>query len=240
MRPPTAEPIDIAERGANGQKSDRRLFIQLQVFTGFGGDHAALAGALGASGLAHVLYADANDARRVGLLTLTERPAELVERLHPLLRAGPWGALQAVPEYTMLGRTYALGYEPDLQDTLTGRPLRYALDPATPWAVWYPLRRAGEFEALPREEQTAILREHGEIGFRFGAAGLARDIRLACHGLGGADNDFIIALLGAELAPLSVLVNTMRRTKQTSVYVQSIGPFFVGRRVWAGDLPAAG
>ena len=48
----------------------------------------------------------------------------------------------------MFGRTYALGYEPDLEEVLFHRPTRTVLNPAWPWAVWYPLRRNGAFARL--------------------------------------------------------------------------------------------
>ena len=54
----------------------------------------------------------------------------------------------------MFGRTYTLGYEADLVDTLIHRPIRRVLDPKLAWGVWYPLRRAGSFEQLPPKEQT--------------------------------------------------------------------------------------
>jgi chlorite dismutase len=34
------------------------------------------------------------------------------------------------------------------------------------------------------------------------------------------------------LHPLSHIVQTMRKTKQTSEFIQSLGPFFVGHAVW--------
>jgi len=238
MRPTSAEPLDISERGANGAKSNRRLFMQLLVFSGWRADHTRLADALKNTGMTHVLYENANDPQGVALLTMCEDPEELLTKMRPVLRVSLFSTLTLKNEMSFLGRSYSIGYEQDLEDTLTGRPVRYALDPETPWHVWYPLRRSGEFEALPREEQMAILKEHGDIGFRFGSAGLGRDIRLASHGLGGADNDFVIGLLGKELAPLSVLVATMRKTKQTSVYLESIGPFFVGRAVWRSRVAA--
>ena len=57
----------------------------------------------------------------------------------------------------MLGRTYAIGYEPDLQETLLDRPRRTVLNQAWTWAVWYPLRRSGRFSQLPPDEQRVIL-----------------------------------------------------------------------------------
>jgi chlorite dismutase len=132
----------------------------------------------------------------------------------------------------MLGRTYSLGYEPDLEETLIHRPRRKVLDPAWSWVVWYPLRRAKNFETLPEREQQIVLREHGGIGFTFGRAGYATDIRLSCHGLDKHDNDFVIAILGHELYPCSAVVQAMRKTKQTSQYLESLGPFFIGKVVW--------
>jgi chlorite dismutase len=97
-----------------------------------------------------------------------------------------------------------------------------------PWHVWYPLRRTGAFAKLEPQEQGAILREHATIGMAYGQAELAHDIRLACHGLDADDNEFVIGLVGRELHPLSHLVQTMRKTKQTSEFIAKMGPFFVG------------
>jgi chlorite dismutase len=113
------------------------------------------------------------------------------------------------------------------------RPRRRVLDPKLPWAIWYPLRRAGSFEQLSRREQDTILMEHGGVGMAFGRAGLGYDIRLACHGLDRDDNDFVVGLLGPELHPLSIIVQRMRKTKQTSLHLERLGPFFVGRKRWA-------
>jgi chlorite dismutase len=65
------------------------------------------------------------------------------------------------------------------------------------------------------------------------------DIRLACHGLDVNDNDFVIGLIGKDLAPLSQLVETMRPTAQTSEYLEKLGPFFVGRVLWRSPLKEA-
>jgi chlorite dismutase len=150
------------------------------------------------------------------------------------LSSGPFASLALKPDYTMLGRTYSLGYEPDLQETLIERPRRTIFNPAWRWAVWYPLRRSGRFSQLPADEQRTILAEHGAIGMSFGAADLAHDVRLACHGLDRDDNDFIIGLIGKELFPLSAVVQAMRKTQQTSLYLDRLGPFLVCRAVWQG------
>jgi len=229
------EPPDLAEKGGNRngepQRSNDRLFMQLLVFGGCC-DVAPLKAALGASGVTGALYEDLNDPHGVALLTLAENPGTFVDRVRPILNAEPFVSLTQKHEFTMLGRTYAIGYEPDLIEVLINRPRRTVLNSEWPWAVWYPLRRSGRFANLSPEEQRVILAEHGAIGMSFGAADLAHDIRLACHGLDKHDNDFVIGLIGKELFPLSAIVQTMRKTQQTSLYLEHLGPFFVGRVVW--------
>ena len=230
------EPLDLAERGARGQRSERRLFVQLLVFAGTSA-LTPLIQSLETEGIEGALYLDAHDPHGFGLLTMSEDPAFFTDRLRHLLTGEAWGDFLLKPKYTMFGRTYSLGYEPDLEDTLLKRPRRTATNPAWPWAVWYPLRRSGGFARLSDDEQKAILREHGEIGMRFGRADAAHDVRLACHGLDTSDNDFVIGLMGKDLAPLSSLVQTMRRTQQTALYLDRLGPFFVGRAAWQSQLP---
>jgi hypothetical protein len=177
-----------------------------------------------------------NDPKGIGILTVAQDPNVFVDVVRPLLSAGPIAALQIKPDLTMFGRTYSLGYEPDLRGALIDRPRRTVLNTDWPWAIWYPLRRHGRFAQLPPEEQRNILAEHGEIGKRFGAADFAHDIRLACHGLDRDDNDFVIGLTGKELYPLSALVQAMRKTQQTSLHLERLGPFFVGRAVWQSPI----
>jgi chlorite dismutase len=217
------------------QRSDTRLFMQ---FLAFGGcpDARPAAAALEASGLPGVLYEDVNDPRGIGVLTFGQDPAHFVDRLRPFINGGPFADLVQKPEFTMLGRTYSLGYEPDLLDVLLHRPRRTVLNRDWPWAVWYPLRRSGRFAQLPPEEQRTILAEHGAIGMAYGAGDYAHDIRLACHGLDKQDNDFVVGLIGKELYPLSSIVQTMRKTQQTSMYLERLGPFFVGRAVWQSSF----
>ena len=135
----------------------------------------------------------------------------------------------------MLGRTYSIGYEPDLEDTLFTKPRSKLLSPANRWAVWYPLQRSKKFQTLPADHQRRILAEHGSLAKRYGAGGHAADVRLACHGLDKNDNDFIVGLLGPNLHPLSAVVQEMRKTEQTAQYLDSLGPFFVGKAVVAGE-----
>jgi hypothetical protein len=229
------EPPDISEKGGmkNGQpqRSDERLFMQLLAFGGCA-DALPLADALARAKIAGALYEDVNDPRGVALVTFSETPAYFIDRVRPLVNEPPFAALSQKPEYTMLGRTYSIGYEPDLADVLLHRPRRTVLNPEWKWAVWYPLRRSGRFAQLPAEEQRVILAEHGTIGMSYGAADYAHDIRLACHGLDKNDNDFIVGLLGKELYPLSSVVQSMRKTQQTALYLERLGPFFVGRAIW--------
>jgi chlorite dismutase len=229
------EPPDLAEKGGmkNGepQRSNDRLFMQLLAFGGCG-DARPLAEALARGGVSGVLYEDVNDPRGVALLTLSEDPAFFVDRVRPLVNAAPFASLVQKPQFTMLGRTYSLGYEPDLADVLLQRPRRTVLNRDWRWAIWYPLRRSGKFAQLPPEEQRVILAEHGAIGMSYGAGDYAHDIRLACHGLDKDDNDFVVGLIGKELFPLSAIVQAMRKTQQTALYLERLGPFFVGRAVW--------
>jgi len=227
--------VDVAEHGrsADGETTslDRRLYMQLHAYGG-ARDTSALIAALESAAVTGTLYEDVNDPTGVALLTVSEAPEAFVSEHRAFLQASPFSELEPKPELTMLGRTYAIGYEQDLEETLVERPRRRVLDPALPWAIWYPLRRSGSFEQLSRREQDTILMEHGGIGMAFGRAGLGYDIRLACHGLDRDDNDFVVGLLGPALHPLSIIVQRMRKTKQTSLHLERLGPFFVGRVAW--------
>jgi chlorite dismutase len=218
-------------RQGQPQRSDERLFMQLLAFGGCR-DSKVLADSLAAARIQGALYEDANDGQGIALLTLTPDPNFFVDTLRPLLNRAPFASLAAKPEFTMLGRTYALGYEPDLAEAILHRPRRTVLNPEWRWAVWYPLRRSGRFAQLPVEEQRVILAEHGAIGMSYGAGDYAHDVRLACYGLDKNDNDFVVGLLGKDLYPLSHIVQTMRKTQQTSLYLDRLGPFFVGRAIW--------
>lgn len=228
------EAPDLSETGGlkNGepQRSDRRLFMQLLAFGGCR-DARVVAAHLDGAAEAVVVYEDLNDPYGIAVLTASEHPATFVDSVRPRLAAGPTAELTLKPDYTMFGRTYAIGYEPDLAEVLLERPRRTVTNADWPWAVWYPLRRNGAFARLPQDQQRTILAEHGQIGMAFGASDLAHDVRLACHGLDRDDNDFVIGLIGKDLFPLSAVVQAMRRTQQTSLYLDRLGPFFVGRAV---------
>src|SRR4030095_3708305 len=146
---PPAYQVDVAERGAGGKTLDRRLFIQLQVFTGCA-DPKPLAVALERSGAGAGLYPDLNDPRGVGCLALGEPPPSLVPRSREVLSAEPFEALTHRPELAMVGRTYASGFEPDLTEWLLERPRRTVLNPACARAIWDPLRRTRAVARLAR------------------------------------------------------------------------------------------
>lgn len=231
--------VDITEKGATvdgkRQEIDNRLYVQLLAYTGCK-DSKVLAEALKKSGLEHiVLYDNINDPLGVAVVSMSDDPEFFVTKLREVLRQEPFSTLTPQPEYTMIGRTYSIGHEQDLEDWLITRVPRITANPEEPWAVWYPLRRKGEFALLDKREQGKIMMEHGTIGRAFGMEGFAKDVRLACAGLDINDNDFVIGLIGDKLYPMSKLVETMRITKQTSTYMESIGPFWIGKAVYQSD-----
>ncbi len=229
--------IDVNEYGGerNGQKQqmNRRLFMQLQVWRApqsltADAAQSKLVSCFSERGVSAVVYADAQDALGYGVLTWSEDPAHFVDNVRPAL-AGALEGWTRRDAFSMFGRTYSSGYEPDLEYWILRRPVETALNEEWPWAIWYPLRRGGHFESLEPREQAKILKEHAIIGRAYGSKDLAHDIRLASHGLDTADNDFVIGLIGKDLHPLSHVVQRMRKTKQTREYLTSLGPFFVGR-----------
>ncbi len=236
------ETPDLREHGAPArgqpQSLNRRLFVQLHVFTGCL-DSTAVVDAARLNGLDTAVYANLNDPSGVGVLVMSEDPSVFAEAARRLLVQPPFSELTLLPDFTMLGRTYSSGREQDLVDFLLHKVPRNVLNPAYPWAVWYPLRRIGAFNRLPKAEQGKILMEHGMLGRRYGAAGYAVDVRLECHGVDRDDNEFVIGLIGPELYPLSRLVKDMRSTRQTSEFIQTMGPFFVGKALFQSPVPAA-
>ena len=231
--------IDVTERGAprDGvpQELNRRLFMQLIVLSAEADadlDRVArsLNEVLASHSVGHVIYEDVSDLRGLGVLTWAEDPSVFVSAVRTGVNRFSSQFRQRL-DFTMLGRTYSSGYEADVAFWLLDRPRDTVLNADWPWAIWYPLRRSGAFAKLEPREQGAILREHGTIGRAYGAQNLAHDVRLACHGLDVRDNEFVIGLVGPELHPLSHIVQTMRKTRQTSEFIQQMGPFFVGRAI---------
>ena len=229
------EKLDLRELGApvNGQPqvSDRRLFLQLQVFSGCK-NPTALIDVLETNEVQSVLYDDLNDPTGIGLLLIAEEPTDILTQTRQLLMNDCFSNLDHRSKMTMIGRTYASGREQDLNEVLFERPLRNVMNTEMPWAIWYPLRRKPEFYLLSGAEQWRILGEHGTLGRTYAEMGYAADIRLACFGLDRLDNEFVIGLVGPELHALSRLIQDMRKTQQTGKYIESLGPFFVGKVHW--------
>lgn len=228
--------IDVNEYGGKKdgvkQAMNRRLFMQLLVARAKegSGDVAAqrLLELLVAKRIPGVVYADTVDPRSFGLLTWSEDPAHFVRAVRPLFAEGALASVRLRDDFAMIGRTYGTGHEPDLEWTLLRRPVENVSNEAYRWHVWYPLRRKGSFARLEPIDQSHILREHAALGIAYGQQELAHDIRLACHGIDAGDNEFVIGLVGRDLHPLSHLVQAMRKTRQTSEFIEKMGPFFVG------------
>ena len=233
--------IDVNEYGGKKdgvkQATNRRLFMQLLVFrTPPAAEAKAAPDAVGAELLKTlrerkipgVVYADAMDPRSLALLSWSEDPARFVRDVRPLFAQPLLSSVELREDFGMLGRTYATGHEPELEWTLLRRPVENVTNEAYPWHVWYPLRRKGTFSKLEPIDQSHILREHAALGIAYGQQELAHDVRLACHGIDAGDNEFVIGLVGRELHPLSHLVQAMRKTRQTSEFIEKMGPFFVG------------
>ncbi len=229
-------PWDMNEQGraANGEPVtlDRRCYFQLQVFRSATAP-ADLIAALDATTWTGALYRDWHDPAGVGLVLAHTSPAFFAEKWPAWYAQSPFSALQLQTALTMAGRTYAIGYETDLEHVLLRKPVERLCHPDWPWAIWYPLRRTGAFARLDTNEQKAILGEHGRLGAGFHDAGWGADIRLACHGLDRHDNDFMVGLVGPQLHALSRMVQAMRGTRQTSEFIEQLGPFFVGHRLWS-------
>lgn len=232
-RPKRPEPVDIREKGApidgEAQYSDRRLYFQLHVFKDCH-DPTNVIEKLEKGKLNAVLYEDLNHPTGIGLLYMVEDPTSLLAGSRDLLKSLiAHCRLTYRPEMTMIGRTYSSGREPNLEEWLINKPRNNALNPDFPWAIWYPLRRNPAFYQLDSSDRGRILGEHALLGRSYAAGGYASDIRLACFGLDTNDNEFVIGLVGKELNPLSRLIQDMRKTEQTTKYIESLGPFFVGK-----------
>src|SRR5713101_2092036 len=85
-----------------------------------------------------------------------------------------------------------------------------------------------------REEQSLLAAGgEGQGWHRERASGLS--CPLDAH-----DNDSVIGLVGHDLHPLSHRVQALRNTVQTSQYIQTLGPFFVGHALWQSPLGGPG
>jgi chlorite dismutase len=228
--------VDVNEYGGKKegvkQSTNRRLFMQLLVFRTSGERSSAigtsLVSLLRERKIPGVVYADTMDPRSLALLSWSEDPARFIRDVRPLFGESLLAGVELRDDFGMIGRTYSTGHEPELEWSLLRRPIENVTNEAYRWHVWYPLRRKGKFAKLEPIDQSHILREHAALGMAYGQQELAHDIRLACHGIDAGDNEFVIGLVGRELHPLSHLVQAMRKTRQTSEFIEKMGPFFVG------------
>jgi len=233
------ELVDITEKGAekDGKKQimNERLWVQFHAFTGCKNTKAAV-DALKKSKLKNVvLYEHINDPYGIAIVSMSTDQDFFVNEFRKALNMAPFKSLTYLPEFTMIGRTYSIGFEEDLQDWLIDRVPRITAVPEAPWAVWYPLRRKGEFYNLDKRTKAQIMMEHGMIGRAFGMEGFAKDVRLNCNGVDVNDNDFVIGIIGDDIYPMSKLIETMRLTQQTSKYLEKLGPFWVGKAVYQSN-----
>lgn len=237
--------IEIPELREKGRSKDgtplyseRRLWVQFQAWTDCQ-DKNALIHDLAQSPCPVALYADWSDPWGVGLVRFSEDPDFFVTEGRDWLLASQFSELTPRPELTMAGRTYAVGYESNLDEVLVDRPSSRILDPQLPWAIWYPVRREKAFEALEEDRKHEVMMNHGHIGMKFGKANLGHDIRLACHGLDVNDNDFVIGVLAPELANASLVIQAMRKSLQTMHHLDGLGPFFTGKILFQTSLKGA-
>ncbi|KAF4668263.1 hypothetical protein FOL47_003118 [Perkinsus chesapeaki] len=241
---PKVPPPVLYEKGANGQTSEERLYVRLDVLEAV--DCARLPGSkrkleeqMKAADVSCVIYDNINSPKSIGLLTWSIDPSHFAKVVNPVLQqAGIGDVLSPVPGWTMLGKTYSNGHEPSLRDFLLKKVPRNATRQDAPYAVWYPMRRKGEFYMETPSDQCRMLLHHAAIGRAYAEVGAAYDIRLNCYGIDADDNEFVVGLIGKDLYGLSKIVEEMRKTEHTSYYLKSLGPFFVGLRVFSHQSKA--
>src|SRR6186997_2363793 len=132
------EPPDISERGGlkdgEPQRSDDRLFVQLLAF-GNCAKPLDVRDYLYKASVENIVYEDLNDPLGIAVVMMSRTPGDFIDVMRPILTSGPCAGLQLKPHFTMTGRTYSLGYEPDLNETLIERPRRTILNPDWRWGI---------------------------------------------------------------------------------------------------------
>jgi hypothetical protein len=245
---PKVAPPELREVGAASitepnerQYSDRRLYMQLRVLdvdlgaidmTKFLNELKVLL-----VDIPCVLYMDAVSNNGVGLLTWAEDPAFFTDKVNVIL-SSPKIASKFVERkgWTMFGKTYSNGHEKDLEEFLFKKPIRNSTKDEWDWAIWYPLRRRGPFYVQPPSDQCSMLLAHAAIGKAFSDVNAAHDIRLKCFGMDPLDNEYVVGLVGDNFHGLSRVVEEMRKTRHTAEFLESLGPFFVGKKIWKSTL----
>ena len=241
---PSPELRELGAPDANGnrQTMTRRLYMQLRVldvdlkvvsdFDKFFNDLKALLVKTPC-----VLYKDMNCSSAIALLSWSEYPAFFITEINRIL-TDPKVASKFIERkgWTMVGRTYSNGHEKDLEEYLFKKPIRNSTRDDWQWAVWYPLRREGLFYVQPPADQCKMLLHHAAIGKAFSEINAAHDIRLKSFGLDAEDNEYVVGLVGDDLHALSRVVEEMRKTRHTAEFLESLGPFFAGQKVWKSEV----
>ena len=171
-----------------------------------------------------------DDPLGIAILTVADDPNQFVDVVRPLLAQEPFTALVPKPDYTMFGLTYA--HRLRARSSRVAHRASAGTVPAWRWATRYPLAAKRPFLAVDAGRAAHHPRGTRRHRHDLRCRRFAHDVRLACHGLDRDDNDFVIGLIGKELFPLSAVVQAMRKTQQTSLYLDRLGPFFVGRALW--------
>ena len=244
MHMPVVAPPELREVGApsttTGERQfmTRRLYMQVRVLDvdlKLVPDMAKFVQSLQTllANIPCVLYKDITANNAIGLATWSEDPAFFATELNSIL-ANPTIASKFVERvgWTMFGKTYSNGHEKDLEEYLFKKPIRTTTKDEWDWAVWYPLRRKGPFYVQPPSEQCKMLLHHAAIGKAFSELHAAHDVRLKCFGMDGNDNEYVVGLMGDDLHALSRVVEEMRKTRHTAEFIERLGPFFVGQKIW--------
>jgi len=245
---PKVNPPELREVGApdstTGERQfmTRRLYMQMRVLdidlkstTSIDSFLSDLKSLL--TTIPSVIYMDAVSNNSIGVLTWSENPSFFVDILNPLLANSKIASkFTERTGWTMFGKSYSNGHEKDLEEFLFKKPIRNATRDDWDWAIWYPLRRKGPFYVQPPSDQCSMLLTHAAIGKAFSDLNAAHDIRLKCFGMDGKDNEYIVGLVGDDFHGLSRVVEEMRKTRHTAEFLESLGPFFVGKKIWKSNM----
>jgi len=229
------------EKGAGGMKMDKRMYFQCIVYDVSTASECAkiqqnLHNSLKSKSIPHVIYDDTQNASAFGLLIWNTDPSMFATQIRPVLQERQFDLAKQRPGWTMFGKTYTNGHEKDMEHFLLKKPVLAALEEKNVFGIWYPMRRKGEFWMLEPDLKCQYVLHHASIGRAYGAAGMATDVRLNCFGMDEADNEFVIGLIGQDLNILSKIIQDMRMTKHTSLYMDKLGPFFVGHKKFQFDI----
>jgi chlorite dismutase len=171
-----------------------------------------------------------------------------LETLNAVERAFEHTALAAFTERTgsYVSVTEVSTYNADaadpeeIDDPGLARYVGMRLEPSIPdadWVSFYPMdKRRGESDNwydLPFEERAEMMESHGEIGREYGG----KVTQIVTGSIGIDDWEWGVTLFANDLTQVKKLLYEMRFDRSSSRYAE-FGPFYVGRRIAAGDLAA--